>query len=251
MKNEIKQNDVNLFQTERKGNSDFVIIEGLHAFKHATRFHAEFDRIYICNKEITLQRAKKFLKPLEYEFLCKKSKIISEEDFGKIAPNALRTGIVGRAKKPTQKYTSADKNRFVVALENPKDLNNIGAVIRACAAKGTVAVVIIGESNPWHANTLRGSAGLHFAQTIISLSDSKELRNTFPNREIIAVSDEGDNVYDSEINPNSILIFGTERDGIKKTTKELADKIIGLPMQEGVSSMNLATAVSAFLYAKK
>ena len=249
MENEIKQVDVNLFQIERKGNDDFVIIEGLHAFKHATRFNAKFERIYVCDETITLQRAKKFLKSEEYDYLTKNLTVTSRDDFEKIAPNAIRTGIVGRAKKPTS--LPIDNNGFVIVLEDPRDLNNVGAVVRAAAARGVNSVITIGNTSPWHTNALRGSAGLHFAQPVISVGSIEDLRNIFPDRDMISVSDEGGNVYDTEINPSSILIFGSERDGIKQSTKNLSDKIVGLPMQEGVSSMNLATAVSAFLFANK
>lgn len=246
MKNNIKQVDVNLFQIERKGNDDFIIIEGIHAFKHAIRFGAKFERIYVCNKVETLQRAEKFLTIKEHNYLVKNLINISENDFKIIAPNAIRTGIVGRARKVIN--LNSNKDGFVVVLEDPRDLNNVGAVVRASAARGVNAVVTIGNTSPWHTNALRGSAGLHFAQPVLSMNDISELLNVFPNREIISVSDEGSNVYNTKINSKSILIFGSERDGIKKSTKLISDKIICLPMRDGISSMNLATSVSAFLY---
>ncbi len=249
MKNEIKQEDINLFQKERKGNDDFVIIEGLHAFKHAVRFGAKFEKIYIYNETKILQIAKKFLKFKEYNYLQKNYICISKSDFERIAPNAIRTGIVGRAKKLINLYP--DNNGFVIVLEDPRDLNNVGAVVRASAAKGVNSIVTIGDTSPWHTNAIRGSAGLHFAQPVLSMNSIKELLDTFPNRNVIAVSDEGETVYDIKINSQSILIFGSERNGVKQSTKKISDKIIGLPMQEGVSSMNLATSVSAFLYSSK
>ncbi len=247
----ITQKDINLFNIERKGAGDFVIIEGMHAFKHAARFGASFDSVYICDKEKTLETASGFLEVKEFNLLKSVSREISREEFEKLAPNALRTGIVARAKKPEYKKIE-NKNGFVVTLEDPRDLNNVGAVIRACAARGVDALVLLAsESSPWHANALRGSAGLHFAQPIISLKSFEDLEKTFIDREIIAVSDEGGNVYDTKINPSSVLIFGSERSGVKKQTKEKSHKIVGIPMQKGVSSLNLATAVSAFLFANK
>ncbi len=250
-KSNITQNDINLFNIERKGTKDFVIIEGMHAFKHALRFGAEFESIYICNRKKTFEITSRFLGLEEFNLLKNDSREISIEEFEKLAPNALRTGIVARAKKPKYKNIE-NKNRFVVVLEDPRDLNNVGAVIRACAGRGVDALALLAsEGSPWHANALRGSAGLHFAQPIVSLESFEDLEKTFGDREVIAVSDEGGNVYDTNINPDSILIFGSERNGIKKDTKEKSHKIVGIPMQKGVSSLNLATAVSAFLFANK
>jgi TrmH family RNA methyltransferase len=48
-----------------------------------------------------------------------------------------------------------------------------------------------------------------------------------------------------------VYVFGSERDGISAELKKSATKIVRLPMQDGVSSLNLATSVSATLYTLK
>jgi TrmH family RNA methyltransferase len=46
-----------------------------------------------------------------------------------------------------------------------------------------------------------------------------------------------------------VLAFGTEREGLSDALKARADAVVALPMRPGVSSLNLATSVSAALYA--
>ena len=46
-----------------------------------------------------------------------------------------------------------------------------------------------------------------------------------------------------------MLVFGTERAGLSDAMKARADRVVALPMREGVSSLNLATSVAAVLYA--
>ena len=46
----------------------------------------------------------------------------------------------------------------------------------------------------------------------------------------------------------AILAFGTERHGLSDAILCRADLRLGIPMREGVSSLNLATAVAAVLY---
>ncbi len=48
---------------------------------------------------------------------------------------------------------------------------------------------------------------------------------------------------------NAILAFGTERDGLSEELLAAADARVSLPMEPGVSSLNLATSVAATLYA--
>jgi tRNA G18 (ribose-2'-O)-methylase SpoU len=46
-----------------------------------------------------------------------------------------------------------------------------------------------------------------------------------------------------------VLAFGTERDGLSDELLARADLRLALPMSPGVSSLNLATAVSGVLFA--
>ena len=51
--------------------------------------------------------------------------------------------------------------------------------------------------------------------------------------------------------PRAILAFGTERHGLSDALLERADARLGIPMREGVSSLNLATAVAAVLFSQR
>ena len=44
------------------------------------------------------------------------------------------------------------------------------------------------------------------------------------------------------------LAFGSERRGLSTALLDAADARVALPMRDGVSSLNLATAVAATLY---
>jgi TrmH family RNA methyltransferase len=49
----------------------------------------------------------------------------------------------------------------------------------------------------------------------------------------------------------AVLAFGAERDGLSDELLARAQRRVALPMSPGVSSLNLATAVAATLYALK
>jgi TrmH family RNA methyltransferase len=46
-----------------------------------------------------------------------------------------------------------------------------------------------------------------------------------------------------------VLAFGSERSGLSEALLERADRRLALPMRPGISSLNLAAAVAAVLYA--
>ena len=70
-------------------------------------------------------------------------------------------------------------------------------------------------------------------------------------RPLIAIDPEGERLGESEFDPRSILAFGTERYGLSEALLERADARLAIPMREGVSSLNLATTVSAVLFSQR
>ena len=70
-------------------------------------------------------------------------------------------------------------------------------------------------------------------------------------RELIALDPDGATLAPHELPAAAVLAFGTERDGLSDELLAQATRRIALPMSPGVSSLNLATAVAATLYALK
>ena len=235
-------------------NEELIVLEGLHAIKHAYRFKSEFAKIYTCDFKSVLDLAKK-LAPDLVSFLKSEAEQVSKDEFKKFFPKNYHGEIVAFAKK---KQNSASEGHglacTLVWLENPKLLSNLGASIRVLAARGVKNLMVSGENSQqvWHKDTLRASAGLHFAlDNIFTLKGSKEafvfLKSA--NYKIFALDANGEEIkLAEEFESQSAFVFGSERHGVSDFTKEKADKILSLPMQEGVSSLNLATSVAATLY---
>lgn len=101
-------------------------------------------------------------------------------------------------------------------------------------------VAVLGTLDPWHPAVVRGSAGLHYALPVLScgLADL-----TGP---LVALDADGERL--GELPDDAVLVVGSERAGLSPAVREAAGRVVALPMREGVSSLNLATAVSAALY---
>jgi TrmH family RNA methyltransferase len=97
-----------------------------------------------------------------------------------------------------------------------------------------------GAKDPWAPEALRGSAGLHFALPVVRVEEPV-------GRPLVALDPEGEPL--GAIPDDAVLAFGTERAGLSDSLLARADARVALPMRDGVSSLNLATAVSAVLYA--
>ena len=217
-----------------------VVLEGFHAVKHAVRFGGELLGAWTADAEeiaaLSARLAPDVAIPVE---------VVDRDALAAVVPRAQ---IVALARRPAQPdpdtVLAATRAAPVVLLEQPRHLGNLGACVRVCAAAGVAGVLSTGTLDPWHADALRGSAGLHFA---LPVNRTRELR--VGDRPLVAVDPNGVPLEPDAIDPRAVLAFGTERDGLSDDLLARADARVALPMAPGVSSLNLATAVSATLYA--
>jgi TrmH family RNA methyltransferase len=216
-----------------------VVLEGFHAVKHAVRFGAELLGVWTADAaELDALAAR--LAP----DIALAPTIVDERELTAVVPRAQVVALARRPRQPDPDGILALPGpEPVVLLEAPRHLGNLGAVVRVAAAAGAAGVITTGTQDPWHADALRGSAGLHFA---LPVARSRLVRTG--DRPLIALDPEGTTLAPGMIPPRALLAFGTERDGLTDELLAMADARVALPMRPGVSSLNLATSVSAVLY---
>lgn len=233
---------VDQFQRARSDQS-IAVLEGFHPVKHAIRFGAELMAIAVDNPDAVDELATA-LAPDVTDFLIAESTVVSGDVFNRLVPTPPTTSVVAIARRriATTAEVLAQPGR-VVLLENPSRLGNLGAAIRVAAAAGAAGVISIGPHDPWHAEALRGGAGLQFALPIVRT-------DALPNvdRPIVALDPDGQSLITATIPDDAILAFGSERSGLSDEFLERADQRIAIPMRDGVSSLNLATSVAGALY---
>jgi TrmH family RNA methyltransferase len=174
---------------------------------------------------------------------------VETEALERMAPHAPRTGVIAIARRPAVDLDAvlADGRAApVVLLEDPRSMGNMGACVRVAAAADAAAVLTTGSNDPWHPEALRGAAGLHFALPVAALGELPD-----SDRPLVAIDPEGEAADLRELSPRAILAFGTERYGLSEALLARADERFAIPMRAGVSSLNLATAVAAVLFARR
>lgn len=255
--------DTQLIDRFQQARSDdlLAVIEGVQALKHAQRFKADIQLYITCDIELLKSLLAELANDVKESILTKVT-VVSESTFDKLSPRPHRTKVIALAKRKGYYMPDINPSKPIVFLEEPRDLENIGAVIRVAAAADAGAVIISGPLDIWHPAIIRGAAGLHWALPVMntpspsssgstrgsSLNLIRHLSDTNTGRTIISLDPTGENITEATIPKNSILIFGTERHGISDQLLKKSHKIIRLPMKPGVSSLNLATSVAATLY---
>jgi RNA methyltransferase, TrmH family len=228
---------------------ELAVLEGFHPLKHALRFGAEILEVLTADAD-ALARLAQELAPAERERMLTLAREIDPAVFDRLAPLAPSTGVMALAARPSVDpgaVLADTRPAPVVLLEDPRDLGNMGACVRVAAAADAAGVLCTGTHDPWHPDALRGAAGLHFAVAVARVQLAHELSAL--DRPLLAVDPEGEPIEPAELPPRALLAFGTERHGLSRELLSRADARVGIPMRDGVSSLNLATSVAAVLYA--
>jgi TrmH family RNA methyltransferase len=220
-----------------------AVLEGFHPLKHAVRFRAEITEAVAPNP-VAVTRLAERLAPDIVAFLTDCLSPVPPDVFARIVPDAADADAAAIALRPhvatADVLTSPGR---VVFLDRPNHLGNIGAVVRVAAAAGAAGVLTTGDRDPWHAGALRGSAGLHFAIPVARVDD---LPGT--DRPVVAFDPGGVPLRAGLLPADGLVMFGSERHGLSKALLNRAHLRVAIPMQPGVSSLNLATAVAVALY---
>ncbi len=228
-----------------------AVLEGLHPLKHALRFGAEVLEVFTPDAR-ALARLAAQLAPDVAAQIGALAREIDPAVFAQLAPLAPATGAIGLATRPSADLAGAladDRAAAIVLLEDPRDLGNMGACVRVAAAADAAAVLSTGGHDPWHPDALRGGAGLQFALPVARVERLDALIAC--SRPLLALDPAGEPLDPGALDARAILAFGTERHGLSGELLAAADARISIPMRAGVSSLNLATAVSAVLFAAR
>jgi RNA methyltransferase, TrmH family len=234
---------------QARGDDGWAVLEGFHALKHALRFGGEVEAV-LTSEPDELERLAAELAPDVGERLRKLATPVPEDVYRELGAYAHHTRVAAIARRPAldaPRVLAARRDAPVVLLEDPRHHGNLGAVVRVAAAADAAGVLTTGEQDPWDPVAIRGSGGLHFALPVGRIEAVASLDRA--GRPLLAIDPEGDDVDPRALPPDAIYAFGSERHGLGPDTIAAADRHLRIPMRPGVSSLNLATSVSAVLFA--
>lgn len=224
---------------------ELVILDGFHAIKHALRFGGRIVDVMAVPGSGWRLMAEELAPDVAAE-VARRVREVPPAEFAQYSPQRHPTGIVAVARRPHYEVgpeRDATRRAPAVLLENPRRLGNVGAVVRVAAGAGASGVTVLGDVDPWHPAAIRGSAGLHFALPVTQTLGYEGLAGP-----VVVMDPEGEPIDRTVLDAGSLLVFGTEREGVSDELKQRADRKLALPMRPGVSSLNLATSVAATLY---
>ena len=165
--------------------------------------------------------------------------------------------LVGRIPAPDLAAVPRPADGVVVVLDRPASPGNLGTIIRTADALGAAGVLTVGHgAHLYDPQTVRASIGSLFSLPVVPVESNQALVDWVDQWRaeaavtVYATDEDGDVVLDRDaaLRRPAVLLLGTERTGLSRALRDLADATIAIPMAGSASSLNVAVAHGIVLH---
>ena len=149
-------------------------------------------------------------------------------------------------------FMEAHKAYRIIALDGLTNPQNLGMIIRSCAA-GNVDAILLPTKGAAQISPLviKASAGTLFKMPIIKTTNLTKTLRSFQDEgaDLYTLSSHASKSYkDQSYGNKTIFVLGNESEGVSKAVEDLCDKSIAIPMQRDVESLNVAVTASLLAF---
>lgn len=170
---------------------------------------------------------------------------------GEILSDTVTTdGVFAICNIPT--INNEDYSKCLV-LDGLQDPSNIGAIIRSANAFGYKTIFAINSVYPYTTKCIRASMGYIFDINYIDISyeDLLELKKN-DNITIISADMDGVNIDNVKKDYNNFaIVIGNEGNGVSDKLTANSDKVVSIPMENNVESLNASVSAGILMYLLK
>jgi TrmH family RNA methyltransferase len=164
------------------------------------------------------------------------------------------SGIVALASRP--RWAANDFVRhpdaLVIVAVDVQDPGNLGALVRSAEAGGATAVVTtMGGADPFGWKALRGSMGSALRLPVArvdALDAVLDAARRAGCRVVATASRAGTPLHETDLRPPTLVLLGSEGEGLRGPLIEGADERLAIPMAPPVESLNVAVAAGLIVY---
>ncbi|AKF25007.1 RNA methyltransferase [Sulfurovum lithotrophicum] len=149
-------------------------------------------------------------------------------------------------------FISKNTNYRIIALDGVTNPQNLGMIIRSCAA-GNIDAILLPTKGAAQISPLviKASVGTLFKMPIIKTSNLKETLKHFRKEgaSLYTLSSHADKSYKEQTySEKTIFVLGNESEGVSPAIERLCNASIAIPMQRGVESLNVAVTASLLAF---
>ena len=170
----------------------------------------------------------------------------------------MHQGALAVAKIPQQPdFETLLKNSprplLLAAVEGIASAENLGAVVRSCAAFGS-HFLIVGETcgSPFQRRAVAGSMGTIFEQPVAQVGNLVKILAALRARGVRCLAAHprpgAKKLSAVDLRGDCCLLFGAEGPGLTAGALAACDDMVEIPMPSHMNSLNVAAATAVFLY---
>jgi TrmH family RNA methyltransferase len=230
-----------------------IFIEGIECIKQAINSNMEITRIIIRNTNELSNWGKSIIKQYKNVKTIEMSEKLYNELSDKINPSEML--ITAKIKRSTLDDIQT-KTPFLILFDRPSDYGNLGSIIRSANAFNVDGILIMGHGvDIYDPKVIRASLGSIFFTKIITIESMKLLNEYIKklkaenNIEIIGTDSSGSVlIKENTLKRPVMIIIGNEAKGMSIKLKEICDKIIRIPTEGNINSLNVSCAASIIMW---
>ena len=141
---------------------------------------------------------------------------------------------------------------LIVVLDEVQDPRNLGACMRCAAGAGADAVVVPKRRSASLTATARKAAsGAAESLPLVSVTNVANALEHIAEAGLSvigAAADAGHSLYDVDLRAPHAVVLGGEARGLRRLTRERCDRIVSIPLDGPVESLNVSVAAAVFLF---
>ena len=145
-----------------------------------------------------------------------------------------------------------DETPLIIVFDNVTDVRNFGGIARSAECAGAHGIISsLKNSAPVNAESIRSSAG---ALTRIPVARVGSIRNTLKSLQaegfqIVAATEHSRKLmYDADLTKPTVIVMGSEENGISKEVLKLCDEQLAIPMIGAIESLNVSAAAAIMIF---
>ena len=177
---------------------------------------------------------------------------VGPSEFESAADTDSPQGVLAVGAVPAGKLSDLPRSESLrlLVLDAVQDPGNVGTMVRTAAALGASATFALpGTVDLWNAKVVRSGMGAHFHHPCFTGTwDDLESFRRERDIDVWAADAAGEPV--AQTNPPSRLaiVVGNEGSGLSSLSRTRADRLVALPLDAPVESLNVAVAAAILLY---
>jgi len=143
---------------------------------------------------------------------------------------------------------------LLLVLDGVTDPHNLGACLRSADAFGAHAVVVPKDRAVGvNATVAKAASGAAETVPVVAVTNLARTLRDLKSRGvwILGADAGGESLFDADVSGPVAWVLGAEGSGLRRLTRESCDRIVGIPLQGAVESLNVSVAAGICLFATR